>query len=138
MTRLGRKPQGAQLVDLLQGSEHAKSRLKTFLETLSGEVSVAEACHRLGISPSRFFDQRNAWLHDSLGLLEPRAVGRPRQDEPTISLEEAQSLRGRVQELEARSAAVEAQAELARVLPHVVARAPAPKKTRSQGRNLPR
>ena len=37
MTRLGRKPQGSELVDTLVGSQHAKARLKAFLETLSGE-----------------------------------------------------------------------------------------------------
>jgi hypothetical protein len=103
--------------------------LKLFLQTISGEVSVGEACQLLGICESRFYDQRNAWLHDSLGRLEPRAPGRPRKEEPTLSAEEAAALRQRVAELEARSAAVEVQAELVRTLPHVIARAAAPKKT---------
>lgn len=129
MTRIGRKPQGAALVERLLGSEHAKARLKLFLQTLAGERTVEEACAQLGICASRFFDQRNAWLHESLALLEPRAAGRPRQAEPPPSPAELAALRERVTELEARAAAVEAQAELARVLPHVVARASAPKKT---------
>jgi hypothetical protein len=129
MTRLGRKPQGAELVDSLIGSDHAKTRLRTFLETLSGELSVDEACRRLGICSSRFFEQRTAWLHDSIELLEPRPAGRPRKEEPTVSAEEAQGLRERVKELEARAAAVEVQAELARTLPHVLARAATLKKT---------
>jgi transposase-like protein len=132
MARLGRKPQGAELVETLIGSQHAKLRLKAFLETLSGEASVDEVCEQLGICQSRFFEQRTAWLHDSIGLLEPRVPGRPRKEEPTISAEEARLLRQRVQELEARAAAVEVQAELARTLPHVVARAAAPKKTPSR------
>ena len=129
MTRLGRKPQGAGLVNALVGSEHAKARLKAFLDTLSGETSVEEACQQLGICQSRFFEQRTAWLHDAIGLLEPRAAGRPRKEEPAISAEEARALRQRVQELEARAAAVEVQADLIRTLPHVVARATALKKT---------
>ncbi len=129
MTRLGRRPQGAELVDALVGSQHAKSRLKAFLETLSGEVGVNEVCQELGICQSRFFEQRTAWLHESLDLLEPRLPGRPRKEEPTISVEEARLLRQRVQELEVRAAAVEVQAELVRTLPHVVARTAAPKKT---------
>jgi len=132
MTRLGRKPQGAELVDMLVGSEHAKARLKAFLETLSGEVSVEDVCQQLGICQSRFFEQRTEWLHDSIELLEPRAAGRPRKEEPAISVEEAQSLQQRVQELEARAAAVEVQADLIRTLPHVVARATALKKTSSR------
>lgn len=132
MTRLGRKPQGTELVDAMVGSEHAKARLKAFLETLSGAVSVDDACRELGICQSRFFEQRTEWLHESIGLLEPRVPGRPRKTEPSISAEEVQSLRRRVQELEARAAAVEVQAELVRTLPHVMARASAPKKTPSR------
>jgi transposase-like protein len=132
MTRLGRKPQGPELIDAMIGSQHAKIRLKAFLETLSGEVSVEEVCQQLGICQSRFFEQRTAWLHDSIGLLEPRPAGRPRKEEPSLSAEEARSLRQRVQQLEARAAAVEVQAELARTLPHLVARAAAPKKTASR------
>lgn len=138
MTRLGRKPQGTELVDTLIGSQHAKSRLKAFLETLSGDVSVEEVCQQLGICQSRFFEQRTEWLHDSIGRLEPRVPGRPRKEEPTISAEEVQLLRQRVQELEARAAAVEVQAELVRTLPHVVARATAPKKTPSRTSNRPK
>jgi len=128
MTRIGRRPQGAELVEALYDSDHAKARLKQFLQTISGEVAVGDACRQLGICESRFYDQRNAGLHDSLGHLEPRAPGRPRKEEPPLSAEAA-ALRRRVAELEARSAAVGVQAELARTLPHVIARAAAPKKT---------
>jgi hypothetical protein len=117
------------LVDALRGSAHAKARLKLFLQTLADEVSVGEACRRLGICESRFFEQRTAWLHESIELLEPRAAGRPRQQEPTISEAEVQALQQRLQALEARAAVVEVQAELARSLPHVLARAALPKKT---------
>jgi transposase-like protein len=137
MTRLGRKPQGAELVDLLSGSEHAKARLKAFLETLSGEASVEEVCQQLGICPSRFFEQRTAWLHDSIGLLEPRLPGRPRKAEPALSAEEAQALRQRVQELEARAAAVEVQADLVHTLPHVVAHAMASRSTAAVPKKTP-
>src|SRR5271166_3424294 len=106
MSRVGRKPQGAELVDTLGGSEHAKARLKAFLETLSGELTVDEACEQLGICASRFFDQRNAWLHGSLELLEPRLPGRPRKAEPP---EEVEQLRKRVQELETRVVVAETQ-----------------------------
>jgi hypothetical protein len=129
MTRLGRKPQGPELVDALAGSSHAKARLKAFLQTLSGEVSVEGACQRLGLCQSRFFELRTAWLHGSIDLLEPRLPGRPRKAEPSVPAEEVDELRQRAQELESRAAAVEAQAELIRALPHVMARAGAPKKT---------
>lgn len=131
MARLGRKPQGAELVDTLTGSAHAKARLKLFLQTLANEVSVGEACRQLGICESRFFEQRAAWLHDSIGLLEPRAAGRPRKSEPALSDAEVRAMQQRLQELETRAVVVEVQAELARSLPHVVARAASQKKSLS-------
>jgi hypothetical protein len=131
MARLGRKPQGAEVVDTLAGSAHAKARLKLFLQTLANELSVGEACRQLGICESRFFEQRTAWLHESIGLLEPRAAGRPRKSEPALSDAEVRAMQQRLQELETRAVVVEVQAELARSLPHVVARAASPKKSPS-------
>ncbi len=137
MARLGRKAQGAGLVPLLAGSTHAKQRLSWFLQTLSGERSVGEACAALGIGESRFFAQRAAWLQEALGLLEPRSPGRPAKAEPPIEPSAVQSLRERVRELESRAAIVEVQAELARTLPHLLHRLQPGKKTRSPARRRP-
>ena len=121
MTRFGRKPQGAGLVTPLAGSEHAKRRMTLFLQTLSGQCSVPEACGELGIGQSRFFAQRSAWLQQSLALLEPRSPGRPPKPDSAAGGDMRQ-LQDRLRHLEARSAAVEVQAELASLLPHVVRR----------------
>jgi hypothetical protein len=118
MTGVGRKPQGAALVNPLAGSEHAKRRLALFLQTLSGQSTVGAACAELGIGESRFFAQRAAWLQQSLELLEPRTPGRPPKPEPAPAAEDVRRLQQRVRQLEARSVAVEAQAELAGLLPH--------------------
>lgn len=134
MTRLGRKPQGPDVVDALAGSSHAKARLKAFLKTLAGEISVEDACQRLGLCQSRFFELRTEWLHGSIDLLEPRLPGRPPKAKPSVSAEEVDTLRQRAQELESRAAAVEAQAELVRALPHVVACASALKKKSWRGK----
>jgi hypothetical protein len=123
MTRLGRKPQGVGLVEGLSGSKHAKERMRWFWETLQGECSVGEACGALGICESRFHEQRSAWMQASLALLEPRTAGRPAKPAPPISPEEVQGLREQIRVLEARAAAAEVQAELARTLPHVMRRA---------------
>ncbi len=138
MGRLGRRPQGAGLVELLSGSKHAKRRMMWFLKTLAGEQSVVEACAELGIGESRFFAQRAGWLQEALALLEPRSAGRPAKAEPLISASEVQSLRTRVRELEARAAAAEVQAELARTLPHVLHRLRPGKKTESPARRAVR
>ena len=131
MTRLGRKPQGAELVAPLTGSKHAKRRLRMFLETLAGRCRVEDACAELGIGSSRFFAQRAEWLQEALALLEPRAAGRPPKPQPPISPVEVEGLRRRVRELEGQGAALEVQAELAQTLPHVLHRPRPEKKTRS-------
>jgi hypothetical protein len=120
MGHLGRKPQGVKLLEGLAGSEHARRRMTLFLETLAGERMVAEACHELGIGPSRFFAQRAEWLQEALGLLEPRSPGRPPQAAPSGSLVEIEALRRRVGELEARALAAEVRAEHGRTLAGVI------------------
>jgi hypothetical protein len=131
---MGRKPQGVELVTALVGSKHAKQRMSWFLQTLGKECSAGDACAALGICPSRFFDQRSQWMQAALALLEPRSPGRPSKPELTISPEEVQALRQRVRELEARAAAAEVQAELARTLPHVIGRGGPGKKTTRESR----
>lgn len=77
MATAGRKPLGIGHVDQLSGSELAKLRLTTILQTLRGELKVADAGQVLGVCESRFFALRNEWLQESLELLEPRIMGRP-------------------------------------------------------------
>jgi transposase-like protein len=77
MARRGRKPTGAQLVEHLDGSVHAKSRLKVILETFSGRRTIPEACRLLGIQDSMFHKMRNQVLQTALSRLEPRPPGRP-------------------------------------------------------------
>ena len=75
--RTGRKPTGPQIVERLEGSPSAKQRLEVILETISGQLTVPEACARLGIGESRFHDLRNQTLQVTLNTLEPRRLGRP-------------------------------------------------------------
>ena len=79
MARRGRKPTGAHLVERLEGSLHAKTRLKIILETLSGRWTIPEACRELGIQESMFHKLRSEVLQTALGRLEPRPLGRPPQ-----------------------------------------------------------
>jgi len=73
----GRRPMGAERVAKLEGSEHAKERLRAVLETIAGETTVEDACRRLGISRSRFHALRADVLQSALDRLAPRAPGRP-------------------------------------------------------------
>jgi transposase-like protein len=79
MTRRGRKPTGPQLVERLEGSPRAKTRLKAILETLTGQRSIPEVCEELGIQESMFHKLRGEVLQTALSRLEPRSLGRPPQ-----------------------------------------------------------
>lgn len=119
MTRLGRKPQGAALVVALPGSEHTKQRLTLFLQTMSGQCSVGDACKELEICESRFFAQRAEWLEGSLALLEPGSPGRPAKPAPLPEPAEVNALRERVRELEKRLTVAEVRSDLACIQPRL-------------------
>jgi hypothetical protein len=119
MSHPGRKPQGAHLVEELQGSAHAKQRARLFLQTLAGEKTVGEACTELGVGESRFFALRGEWLQQGLEFLEPKPPGRPPKIEPPESAE-LRALRRRVRELEGELLGASIKEELRAVLPQVV------------------
>lgn len=75
--RMGRKPLSTGHVKRLKGSTRAKDRMRVFLETLSGKITVEEACREIGIGESQFHLVRQRWLQEALELLEPRRMGRP-------------------------------------------------------------
>jgi hypothetical protein len=136
MARRGRKPAGAQLVERLEGSEHAKSRLKVILETLSGRRTIPEACEMLGIQESMFHKMRSLVLQTALDRLEPRPAGRP----PRLSSAEDQ----RVAELEAELLklrvdfkAANIQRELAENLPRLAKPTTPPDPAAKPGKKTP-
>jgi len=92
----GRKPQGIEQVELLQGSTAAKRLLKVLLANLAGELSVADACAALGLQESRFFELRRGWLEESVAALEPQRPGRPSVRNP----ERVTVLQERVEQLQ--------------------------------------
>jgi hypothetical protein len=75
--RRGRPHQGAELVEKLDDcSEQARRRLKLIFQTLAGESTVEQACQALGIRRSAFNKLRSQFIHNAVGLLEPRTPGR--------------------------------------------------------------
>jgi len=118
MARRGRKPTGANLVEGLEGSERAKTRLKAILETLSGQRTIPDACEELGIQETMFHRVRSEVLQTALDRLEPRPLGRPpRQTSPQdgrISELEEENLQLRVE-----FKAAEIRRELAENLPRL-------------------
>ena len=115
----GRTPAGPEYVDRLQGSELAKQRLKTVLDTIAGNCRVSEACERLNICEQRFHQLRQQVLEAALSELEPRSPGRPARssspaDEAINQLREELATK----DLELRTA--RAREEIALAMPRIV------------------
>lgn len=75
---MARPNKGAAHVDDLKGSQRSNRRVKLILATLSGEMSVADACKELEVGPTQFANLCEPMLQGALDALEPRPVGRPR------------------------------------------------------------
>ncbi len=113
--RPGRKPAGSKLVEGLSGSDFAKNRLQQVLRTLSGEVTIEEACAKLQISRTRFYDLRQSLLDGMVEHLEPRPAGRPFQ-KPDVP-EDVAVLERRIAQLELELEASKIRTELNTFLP---------------------
>jgi hypothetical protein len=112
----GRQPSGPEFVARLDGSEHAKRRVRAVLATLAGTCRVGEACDQLGISEPRFDQIRIEALQAAVTALEPKPTGRP-PHVPSEAEVEARQLREKVAELEAALKAALIRTELAVTLP---------------------
>jgi hypothetical protein len=115
----GRLPSGPDYVDHLPGSDLAKDRARTILETLSGQRRTLEACALLDISVSRLYQLRLEMLTAAIVSMEPGQAGRPRH---TISSDQARIalLEQHQADMEVELKAAEARAEIAVILPQVV------------------
>lgn len=119
MARVGRKPLSSGHVNRLYGSARAKERMRVFLETLQGKLTVPEGCQQLGLSESQFHDARHRWLQRSLEQLEPRRLGRPSY--PWDAAAETQKralLEAEVARLEEQLRAAQVREEIAQILAH--------------------
>lgn len=106
-------------VESLEGTEQARRRLRCVLATLSGDLTVEQACLDLGISPARFAEVRKEALAGAVAALEPRAAGRPAGPAPAAELVEAQE---RIRRLERELEASRIREEIALTMPHLVQR----------------
>jgi len=114
----GRPPKGPRLVEGLDASEEAKSKLKVILETIAGDLSVSEACERLVVSESRFHQLREETLAIAAAGLEAKPRGRPRKEPPELALELAR-LRDENEALKQELEKERVRTVLAEGLPHV-------------------
>jgi hypothetical protein len=128
MTR-GRPPLGPNLVEHFDADPNTKDRLQVLLQTLSGELSVPDACQKLAISQARFFELRNTMLQAALDSLQPKSAGRPPHHIDPAS-QRIQQLEQQNQDLRVHLAAAQLREEIALAMPNLSTRdKPARKKT---------
>jgi hypothetical protein len=116
--KLGRPPVGIAHVDRLEGSEELKERLRVLLATITGEMSVEEACATLAVGPSRLHEMRREALQAALEGLEPHRAGRP----PTmkgIRTDRESELEQKVRDLERDLQGALVRTEIALAMPHL-------------------
>jgi transposase-like protein len=119
---MARPPDGVKSVHRLEGPEALKQRLEAVLKTLTGELSIAEACERLGVGEARFHMLRKQALQGALEALRPAPAGRP----PHAEAPEAARIREleeQVRELKFDLRASLVRTELALTMPHLMRRA---------------
>lgn len=104
-------------VEHVEATEVARERLRCVLATLSGRMTVEQACAQLSISPARLAQIREEALAGAAAALEPRAAGRPAAPEPDADLVAA---RERIRRLERELEASRIREEIALTMPHLV------------------
>jgi len=122
----GRPPSGPALVDRLEGSPQAKTRLRIILETVSGVCSIPAACAALGLSEAAFYRLRERTLTEAVAGLEPRPAGRPSL-KASPEAEQVQALTREVARLEMDLHAARVREEIALTMPHLLARRRSPR-----------
>jgi transposase-like protein len=115
----GRPPLKSALVDALPGPEEDKRRLRLILATVSGELTVAQACEQLGVGETRFFDLRRQALESALAGIAPKEPGRPQQQESPEAAR-IRELQQQLEDLKFQLYTSKVKAELAEVMPHVL------------------
>lgn len=108
---MARPNKGVNHVDEIQGSKESKRRAKLILKTITGEMSVREACEQLGVGPTQFANLRTQALEGLVDRLEPKPAGR-RQRAQVASPREV-DLTQQVADLERENRLLRAQVEVA-------------------------
>lgn len=73
---MARPNKGVNHVDEIQGTKESKRRAKLILKTITGEMSVREACEELGVGPTQFANLRTQALEGLVDSLGPKPAGR--------------------------------------------------------------
>ena len=108
---MARPNKGVLHLQGLPGSRESKLRGAAIWRTMNGELSVSEACERIGVGPTQFANLRAAALLGYLGALQPKAPGRPRRM-PVEVEQELLSLRAEATELRRQNHLLRTQVEV--------------------------
>ena len=134
MTRPGRKPTGAKLLDKFTASAHAQARMRAIMETLSGAKTIPEVCAELEIGEAMFHRIRAEAMQAALEALEPKPMGRPRTATGVESSANA-ALEQENEDLKIALRTAEVRAEISQSMPHLMTRkGPDEKKRRTTRR----
>jgi len=115
----GRPPKGRALIEKLAGSAQAREKLELIVGTMTGELTVEEACAKLGVSAARFHQVRDEGLGGAMENLEPKPVGRPRVEE-TEEARRIRELQARVDRLELELHAADVRTMIALTMPNLL------------------
>jgi len=127
----GRPIDGVDLTARLDGPRLQRRQLRVLLGTITGTVTIAQACAELGIGRTRLHQLRWRVLEGGLAALEPRPRGRPPRVTPS---DEVAQLQARIAELERALHTTALRSEIALTLPHLLDRAARKKKGASAAR----
>lgn len=117
--RVGRPAMGSGLVEGLEGTSREKLKLRAMLETLSGDVTLEEACGELALSRSHFCELRTRALQAALDGLIPGVPGRKPKVLEVEACEYAR-LEREVAYLREELEIARVRTEVALVMPHVL------------------
>jgi hypothetical protein len=120
MTR-GRPPRGLTSIDLLEGPDEERKRLKTILERLGGQRTVEDACAVLGIGKAYYYILEKKVLNAGIAALSPKPIGRPPEEKPGEP-PEVRELRERARQLELALEASRVREQLWATMPDVAQR----------------
>lgn len=122
----GRPVVGVDLIERIEGPRLLRRRVRIVLATLSGRLTIAQACAELGVGRTRFHALRWQVLAGAMDALKPRSRGRPR----VIPVEspEVRALQARIRELEIALRTTALRSEIALTMPYLLDRAGRKKK----------
>jgi len=123
-----------ELIESLDADLETKRRLKAVLGTLTGLISVSDACRELGLGRSRFYELRDELLQALVAALAPKPAGRRRAIEPVASREELERVRRERDELEQENWRLRVQQDLLLAWPNALSRASGDQALEKRGR----